>query len=141
MTRFREVRLFGDWRLKLYSIVYGDGEIDWPAYNDVWALLAETLPTPAVTEQRPGVGFVIAHQGNSVHYLVTGWWDRQNELPFRIWVRGFDPGDRWRTAEGAESVCVWDLAVIWYERGAYVETMLAAGAPGTDAYLARRYEQ
>lgn len=131
----------GEWRLKLYSIVYGGGELDWDAHDEVWALLADALPTPAVTDQRPGVGFVIAHQGNAVHYLVSGWWDRQNELPFRIWVRGLEPEDRWRPAEGNESVCIYDLAVIWYERGAFIETMLAEGAPGVDAYLARRYEQ
>jgi hypothetical protein len=38
-------------------------------------------------------------------------------------------------ADPSESVCVWDLEVIWAERQAYVDTLL--GEHTADDYLAR----
>ncbi len=53
-------------------------------------------------------------------------------MPIRVWVRD---GDSWRAAANGESVCVWDLRVLWWEREAYVATMLAGRSDGREAYL------
>jgi hypothetical protein len=42
----------------------------------------------------------------------------------------------WRPAAGGESFCVWDLRVIWWEREAYVTTVLAGRPGGVEAYVA-----
>ena len=44
-----------------------------------------------------------------------------------------------RRGSGAESICVWDLEVIWAERNAYVQTVLASTPlpNALDAYLER----
>lgn len=60
------------------------------------------------------------------------WWDRENELPIRVFVRQHD-GSPWRPAQGSESVCVWDLQVICFERDAYVHTVMAGRAGGAEA--------
>ena len=134
-VRFGAVAEPAGYRLKQYAIVYAgpfkDGD-----FADGLRLAFAELPTPAVTDERPGVGFVIAHQGNGVDYVVLGWWDRENELPLKVFVRPQTPDGQWRPARGAESVCVWDLEVIWFERQAYVETVLGGG--DAEAYLARR---
>jgi len=96
-------------------------------------LLWDTLPDPAEAEGRPGVGWVILHLGRDVDYLVLGWWDRENELPVRIWVR--EGGNPWRVARGPESFCVWDLEVMAHERDAYVRHVLRLGPSGVDDYL------
>lgn len=82
---------------------------------------------------RCGAGFLIEHQGNSLDYLVLGWWDRENELPLRVYVR--DAGTPWRAARGGESVCVWDLQVVWAERPAYVGTVMNPAMGDVAAYL------
>lgn len=133
--RFHGVRDLAEWRLKLYTIVYGGGDPSLPDYEGVWPLVTAALPEPAVTDGRPGVGFVILHRGRGVHYGVLGWWDRENELPLRIFVRGLEPGARWRPARGNESVCVWDLEVIGFERDVYVRTVLAPSGADPGAYL------
>jgi hypothetical protein len=92
------------------------------------------LPQPAVTEKRPGVGFVIFHYGTSGDYLVIACWDNENELPIRVWVR---EGDRWRPATENEGICVWDIEIFWAERNAYIATVLAGGT--ADDYLAISY--
>ena len=57
---------------------------------------------------------------------MLGWWERENELPIRVFVRA---ADGWRPAADGESFCVWDLRVIWWEREAYVNTLLAGRPP------------
>src|SRR5687767_2888905 len=101
----------GDWALKAYAIVYGGGAFAASRFDDGRHMALASLPEPAVAAGRPGVGFIIEHQGRNVDYLVLGWWDRENELPLRVFVRDASDGEGWRPARGSESVCVWDLQV------------------------------
>jgi hypothetical protein len=97
-----------------------------------WELTADTvLPTPAITASRPGVGFVILHQGSGADYLPIAWWDNENEMPLRVFVR---EGGSFRRARGGESICVWDIGVIAQERDAYIRHVLTAES-NVDAYL------
>jgi len=142
-TRFAGIHTHDGWRLKMYDIVYGSEPLDEAAYEDGMALVHEILPRPAVTRVRPGVGLIIRHQGRGVHYLVLCWWDRENELPIRVWVKETGPKGTWRpaSASGGESICVWDMQVIEHERRAYIEHVLARpDAPDVDGYLAATRE-
>ena len=133
--QFNGIQPHAGWRLKRYRIWHGVAAFDSARFGPGVALALAALPAPAVTGTRAGVGFVVAHQGDGVDYLVLGWWDRENELPLRVWVR--ESGD-WRPAAGPESVCVWDLQVVGHERDAYVATVLSGAADGgVEAYLAR----
>jgi len=93
------------------------------------------LPEPDEPHGRPGLGFLIAHQGRTGDYVVAAWWDHENELPLRVLVRRGRTG-RWRRARRGESFCVWDLEVIWAERRAWIDTMLSPGGAGRDGWLA-----
>jgi hypothetical protein len=137
--RFHGIRDVDGWRLKRYSIAFGGHPVDWPAFEAASTLAHAALPRPAVAAERVGVGFEIAHQGRTALYYVLGWWDNENELPLRIFVRALEGGAQWRAARGSESVCVWDLQVVAFERDTYVATVLAGDAdPGaaSQAYLA-----
>lgn len=153
----RGVVPYGDWQLKRYTIVLdprdGEGDAPWPDFEPGRALARAALPQPAVTAHRPGVGFVIEHRGQGADYIVLGWWDRANELPVRVIVREQLPGSTWRPARDQESFCVWDLQVIAFEREAYVDTVMSAGAAphgaspegatndrGRRAYLSRQLQ-
>lgn len=126
------------WKLKLYSVVYGREPVDWAGFEPGLQLAEQAMPKPDPTAGRPGLGFIIAHQGRTGDYVVLCWWEAENELPIRVWVRR-SRQESFRPGEGGESVCVWDLEVIWSERQAWVETMLAPGGSDPAAYLARRY--
>lgn len=97
------------------------------------------LPQPPSTPARPGIAFAIAHHGKTADYAVLAWWDRENELPIRVFVRPPSAGARWRPARESESVCVWDLEIIWEEREAYVETMLAKNGAGRQKEYVDRF--
>ena len=108
---------------------------DWAAAIALAEAALPREPHPA----RPGVGLLILHRGRGADYTVLGWWDRENELPLRVFVRypGTDDA-RWRPARGGESVCVWDMEVLAIERAAYLATYLDAGcAEPRAAWLTR----
>jgi hypothetical protein len=136
---FHDIRLIGEWRLKTYSIIYGDQPLNWTAFQPGIEMIVKELPLPPCTGERPGVGFLILHQGRNTSYLVLGWWDRENELPLRVYILAQDK-KTWRKAKGSESICVWDLQVLWFEREAYVETILSGktSPDPTESYLDRR---
>ena len=114
----------GGWRLKCYAITLPEAEVDPGAFTAGVELALDTLPQPARAAGRPGIGIMIAHEGRSARYVVLAWWDHENELPVRVFVARHDDGGAWRPARDGESFCVWDLQVLWFEREAYVETML-----------------
>lgn len=127
------------WRLKFYSVVDGQALLDRSDFGKGFRLVLHHLPQPATNEERAGVGFLIAHQGRTANYAVLCWWDHENELPIKIAVRRPEERGGWRPARGRESICVWDLEVIAFERQAYIATILAGGASeaAAEEYLAR----
>jgi hypothetical protein len=137
---FHGLRSSGDWRLKLYSVAYGAAPVDWDRFAPAIAMCEASLPEPAVSAERPGVGFMIAHQGKTANYMILAWWDNQNELPLRVFVSTDRRNESWRPAQGSESICVWDLEVLWGERQAYVATVLGRGESDIAGYLARHVE-
>lgn len=134
---FRGVLEYRGYRLKRYTVTLPGATFDEGIFRTGRGLALSAVPEPAVTAERPGVGFVIEHQGRTQDYLVLAWWDRENELPVRV-IIGDEHG--WRPARESESFCVWDLQIVAAEREAYVAEVLAAGGGGLEAYLARRLE-
>jgi hypothetical protein len=119
----------GDWTIKRYAIRHGRSEYDEYRFEHAREMALAALPMPALEDGRVGVAFMIEHQGKNIDYLVLGWWDRQNELPLRVWVCPVE--ENWRPAKGSESICVWDLQIIWAERQAYVASVMQ-GRPTYD---------
>lgn len=121
------------WRLKSYGIAR-DGRIVLPRHEDeVVAMAGGVLPDPDPEGGRPGVGWLILHRGADVDYAVLGWWDRENEMPVRVWVR--EDSGAWRGARDGESFCVWDLEIIAWERNAWVRHVLDGARGDVGAYL------
>lgn len=129
----------GGWALKHYQISADGSWPDASGFGTAMALAEAALPQPPHDGGRVGAGFVILHRGSGADYLVLAWWDRENELPLRVFVRTHDGAGDWRAARDSESVCVWDLEVIAFERDAWVATLLAGGneEAALDDYLRR----
>ncbi|MGP2541109.1 cysteine hydrolase family protein [Yersinia sp. 2541 StPb PI] len=127
-----DVKYLKQWQLKRYVIRYSQAQGDTPYYAPAYQLVGQWLPEEAETVNRPGIGFVIEHQGKTLNYLIVGWWDNENELRVKVWVQ--EQGV-WRAARD-ESFCVWDLQVMAFERDAFVATLLQH-TPDIPAYLNR----
>lgn len=128
------------WQLKRYVVTLPGEALEAAASAEISATVLAALPLPARTCERPGIGFLIHHQGRGMHHAVLAWWERENELFTRVWLRPRGSAEGWEAATSGETACVWDLQIFSRERDAYVETMLAPGGPRAEAYLARTAE-
>ncbi len=125
---------FNNWQLKQFDISFDDAPVSDFATGVNLAL--NDLPLPAQTRDRPGVGFLIRHAGREAHYVVLAWWDNQNELLTRIFIRDAAAQTPWRDAAGKFSFCIWDMKVFWHERNAFVKHFLTPPAgPDEQGYL------
>lgn len=133
---FVGTRALHGWKVKVYGVHLAGAPLDWASFEAALDDSLGDLPEPDLDRGRPGLGFFIAHQGATGDYAVLAWWNHENELPLRIAVRR-QAGDPWRPATTGESVCIWDLEIIWEERNAWIETMLTEAGPDREEYLRR----
>lgn len=124
------------WRLKSYWISHDGSPPGVEEFVEGVTLALAALPNPDITLGRPGLGFLISHRGRTADYVVLGWWDRHNEMPVRVFVR--EPDAEWRPSRGGESFCVWDMQVMWFEREAFVGTVMTEGHPDPGGEYLRR---
>ncbi len=134
--RFLELWQQDEWRIKVYGIAYGAEGPDEILVAAIKRVGRETLPEPAVTDSRYGLGFVCAHQGRTVSVAFVDWWENEDELHHKMFVADeADVGQLRPAAEDELTACGWDLAVIGFERNAWVEHILQPSQPDVDAYL------
>lgn len=143
-VRFLELWEHEGWRLKVYGVSARDKRPPQELVDTIKAMAAKTLPQPATTDDRYGIGFLYAHQGaNGGGYCSVNWWARENELyHFQYESAANRLAELVPTEEtGGSPFCVWDLAVIEHERKAWVDCVLANDAgPDLNAYLTRTLE-
>ena len=133
------------WRLKLYGMSLQPEPAPSPLLDQARERIRATLPRPAVTDERFGVGFATLHTGTSGTYLLLDWWVAGGILQHHLF--GAPHGDP-RGSERLEygwprgaACCVWEMAVLWFERNAWCRHVLAhPESPDLDAYLDDRLE-
>jgi hypothetical protein len=127
------------WRCKVYGIAYERNEPR-PVLVHAALEVARAVLPPAGHASNYALGFVGVHDGRGSCFVFVDWWADENELHHHVFVSPADAPAALeeRTATGL-SACVWDLAVIAFERAAWVDTVLAnPGGPDFDAYFAQR---
>jgi hypothetical protein len=129
----------GDWRLKLYGIALHGRTPRAELVDATVALATAVFPQPAVSDERHGVGFAIAHDAATMCIALYYWWQATNELHQRIYVGPLDdPRSLAPVSEPQAAGCVWELGIVDFERRAWIEDVLANPAgPDLDRYLGR----
>ena len=77
------------------------------------------------------------HDAASGCYIFVDWWANENELHHRPFVAPADnPFDFTPVPQEGSTACTWDLAVIAFERDAWVREVLAKdNDPALEIYL------
>lgn len=137
--RREEVR---GWELKLYGIALNGKDPD-PAFVEATRdLAASLLPQPPGADDRYGVGFATAHDATSVYIALIYWWQSENELHQRIYVSPKGDPISLQHVENQPAGCVWELAIVDFERRAWIEDVLASpNGPDLERYLERRLDE
>jgi hypothetical protein len=144
----RPVRFLGifeheGWRLKVYGISALEETPASELLDAIKFVATSVLPQPAVTDERYGVGFLYAHQGqNGGGYASVNWWADENELHHHQFEAPPGGLDDLKPIEvtGGSAACVWDLTVIAFERDAWVDSVLSDAQGDLDAYMAQYLE-
>jgi hypothetical protein len=142
MIRFLELWEEDGWRLKVYGITYRDGGPGAELVETGRGLARACLPRPAAAARRYGVGFMGVHEGRDANLVFVSWWSHENELRQRVFTAPRARPLQFEDVTGnGLAGCVWDLAVLAFERGAWISSMLVdPGSPGLDAYLDSRFD-
>lgn len=126
----------GGWRMKLYGIS-ADGPEPRPELLIAAKEVAfETLPEPS-GGGRYGVGFVIVHDGRDGCYVLVDWWQGEDMLYQHLYLspKG-QPRGLERHTESGLTACVWELAVISFERQAWLDSVLKnPESPNIEHYM------
>lgn len=129
------------WRIKLYGLSYSGAAPDPRLVHAARRIAAARLPVPAVTAGRYGVGFMGVHQGRGSNLVFVDWWADENELHHHAYTSpSRAPGAFEYVTPAGLAACVWDLAVIAFERQAWIDAVLASPVPDLDRYLEARLE-
>jgi hypothetical protein len=136
-VRFLDLAELDGWRIKVYGIAY-EGERPRAAFVEAALDIARrSLPAPASTDDRYGVGFLGVHQGRGSNFVFLDWWAHENELHHHVWFSSQrEPTDLREEQPQDPIACAWDIGVLAHERTAWVSHVLAnPSGPDLDAYL------
>ncbi len=126
------------WRLKLYGISARRERPGDELLDATMTLARRVLPQPPVTDNRYGVGFATAHEGATFVMALIYWWQSENELHQRIYVSPGDDTSALTQTENQATGCVWELAIVDFERRAWIDDVLAnPDGPDLERYLTR----
>ncbi|MEU4563636.1 hypothetical protein AB0F72_35105 [Actinoplanes sp. NPDC023936] len=130
----------GDWVVKLYGLAPRGRAVRATVAEAALAAAQRVLPTPAISSDRYGVGFVIAHDAPRLCYVLTCWWAEENEVHQRMLSAPADRPEQLAPHPSDAVGCVWELSVTDFERRAWITHVLAnPNGPDIDGYLAQEY--
>ena len=130
----------GDWVVKLYGIAPRGRSVRATVAEAALAAAQRVLPTPAISPDRYGVGFVIAHDAPRLCYALICWWAEENEVHQRILSAPAEHPEQFSPHPSDAVGCVWELSVTDFERRAWITHVLAnPNGPDIEGYLAQEY--
>lgn len=129
------------WRLKRYSLLAEGRDTDEALVEAATDAALAFLPRPAAGEGRYGVGFVGVHRGDSYDFVTVAYWTYRTELRLQTFMRPSSASYRLEPIQAGElSMDVWDLALLAFERDAWLATALEPDEVDLEAYLTRRLD-
>lgn len=141
--RFVELHELAGWRLKVYLIQAPGSPPAPPLIAAALDVASDVLPA-AERDDGPGsrhfaVGFVVVHQAADFAFVLVDWWAGENEVHQHLHSAPLDRPDQLRPHPGQAVGCVWELAVVDFERRAWLRHVLAnPDGPDLEAYLDAR---
>lgn len=122
------VELLG-WKIKVYEI-YRNNEAasvigaEHPAVTHAKNFAMTILEQPPEDRARYGVGFLIVHRGIDRNWVLLDWWYEREILKQVLMSSPLDRPEEIVVETGDLMACTWELAVIGFERDAWVQTVL-----------------
>jgi hypothetical protein len=141
--RTRPVRFLGcwdtaGWRVKVYGIAYAGGVPRPELVAAAKRVARERLPQPPDGDERAGVGILIVHDAWQSTWALVEWW-AGNVLYHHVYGGDSATPQMLEPVTDGTTACTWELAVIGFERQAWLDHVLTAPRPDIDRYLAAHF--
>lgn len=140
--RFIEIHQHQGWQIKLYSISIKDEFVSQEniqkakQHLDHW--LSKSKAYDLDTYQ---IATLILHEGKEGCFAIINWWIDENMLQNFVYLRE-DDSEFELFSDNGMTTCVWEMAVLWHERNAWVKHILMKNEnPDFEAYLSEQLNQ
>lgn len=141
--RFLELWEKDGWRLKVYSLAYQMPLARQHVVETSKAIMWKHLQEVARDKPHYSVGFIGINDGRGAIFSFVDFWADENELHHHVFVSPKEEVEKleYRTPMGL-TACVWDAALLAFERQAWVDTMLNnPNEPSLEQYLLTQMNQ
>lgn len=137
--RFLDLWAVDGWRVKVYGIS-ATGERPRAELVEAARVVArDRLPAPT-EDGRHSVAFLTVHDGIESAWALVDWWAHGHLLHHHLFGSGDPSSLHLRPVTDGLTACTWELAVIGFERQAWLDTVYAADEPDVERYLTTRLE-
>jgi hypothetical protein len=138
--RFLELWERGGWRLKVYSLAYELPLARPHIIETSKAVLWDHLERVSTDKTHYHIGFIGINDGRGAIFSFVDFWADENELHHHVFIAPKDDVAQLAYATPTGLIaCVWDMALIAFERQAWVNTVLNnPSGPDIEAYLSTR---
>ncbi|TAF32363.1 MAG: hypothetical protein EAZ57_08925 [Cytophagales bacterium] len=135
--RFVEIHDIMGWKIKIYSISIYQEFISETNLLDVKGQLPEWLKNAETCAyDKHHHATLIIHEWSGGCYGIINWWVDANMLQNFVYLRKHQETEFQLFSHHGICTCVWEMAVWWHERNAWVKHVLQKHeAPHFEAYL------
>lgn len=137
-VEFEQLLKVGDWRVKVYTITNRGAFKSRKVLENALANLPKWLArSKKFGFPTYGAAFLIVHEGRDGVWSLINWWIGGEMLrSLTFYTTDDDPNEFKITPKEGGMACVWEMAVISYERAMWVEYILRrADNPDFEGYL------
>jgi len=133
---FYGVEELGGWQTKVYGIA-ARGEEPRPALVTAARGRARRVLATRRGDHDTSAAFLVVHDARPACFVLVHWWDGV-DLCQRIFRAPLDEPGALSPLETGAIGCVWELAVVAFEREVWVRHVLERAEPDMAGYLADR---
>ncbi len=140
--RFLEIYQHNDWQIKIYSISIHNEFVKKGNSDIVKTYLSEWLQqADNYSLNTYNISTLIIHEYKNGCYAIINWWIDENMLQQFVYLATTDsPSEFILYSDKGIITCVWEMAVLWFERNNWVENVLMkAPNPDLKKYLEQQY--
>lgn len=123
--RFMELYVINEWIIKIYSI---SSKNELVPNDDLKHAKAKLLKWLSKHKEVPFDSYkcatLLLHEFEGGVYAVINWWIDENMLQHFVYLKAHNDHEFKLYSDNGIVTCVWELAVLWHERNAWVSHIL-----------------
>lgn len=139
-VRFLGIDECNGWRVKIYSISVRSQVVNTTLTENAKQYLSQWLENISEKDDHINIATLILHEGNEGNFAIVSRWTGENMMQIHVYFSSEENSNSFSFFSGNGIVtCVWEMAVLWFERNAWVEHVLQKSAkPDYEKYLSQQ---